>query len=82
MVLRGFFAGRELESGEIVISDLRMGLEERFVFAFVVGRRTGQGIEPAPLRAVPSPGNPPGWTGQLWDRMLARSSHPACILGC
>jgi len=79
---RGFFAGRELESGEIVISDLRMGLEERFVFTFVVGRRAGQGIEPAPLRAVSSPGNPPGWTGQLWDRMLGRSSHPACILGC
>ena len=79
---RGFFAGRELEGGEIVISDLRMGLEERFVFSFVVGRRTGQGIEPAPLRAVSSPGNPPGWAGQLWDRMLGRSSHPACILGC
>ena len=79
---RGFFAGRELESGEIVISDLRMGLEERFVFTFVVGRRAGEGIEPAPLRAVPSPGNPPGWTGQLWDRILGRSSHPACILGC
>ena len=79
---RGFFSGRELESGEIVISDLRMGLEERFVFSFVVGRRAGQGIEPAPLRAVPSPGNPPGWAGQIRDRMLGRSSHPACILGC
>ena len=52
---RGFFAGRELESGEIVISDLRMGLEERFVFSFVVGRRTGQGDRAgaAAGRAVP-----------------------------
>ena len=79
---RGFFAGRELESEEIVISDLRMGLEERFVFTFVVGRRAGQGVEPAPLRAVPFPGYPSGARGLLWDRMLGRSSHPACILGC
>ena len=79
---RGFFAGRELKSGEIVISDLRMGLEERYVFTFVVGRRAGQGTEPAPLRAVPFPGYPPGSEGPLWERILGRSSHPACILGC
>ena len=79
---RGFFAGRELESGEIVIADLRMGLEERFVFNFVVGRREGRAVEPAPVRAAPSLDYPPGAGGQLWDRILGRSSHPACILGC
>ena len=50
--------------------------------AFVVGRRGGQGIAPAPLRLVPSPGYPPGSGGLLRDRILGRSSHPACILGC
>ena len=45
---RGFFSGRELGSGEIVLSDLRMGFEERLVFSFVVGRREGEAIKPAP----------------------------------
>ena len=65
-----------------MISDLRMGLEERFVFNFVVGRREGPSVEPAPVRAAPSPGYPPDTWEQLWERILGRSSHPACILGC
>ena len=79
---RGFFAGRERESGEIAISDLRMGLEERYVFSFVVGRREGQAVEPAPLRQEPEFDYPPGWREQLWERIVGRSSHPGCILGC
>ena len=79
---RGFFAGRERESGEIVISDLRMGMEERYAFSFVVGRREGQAVEPAPVRQETPLDYPPGAGGQLWDRILGRSSHPACILGC
>ena len=79
---RGFFAGRETESGEIAISDLRMGLEGRFTFSFVVGRREGREILPAPVRALPSPGYPPGSVGRLWDRIRGRSSHPACIASC
>jgi len=79
---RGFFAGRERESGDIVISDLRMGLEERPAFSFVVGRREGQAVEPVPVRQEPDPEYPPGLRRRLWDRILGRSSHPACILGC
>ena len=79
---RGFFAGRELESGEIVISDLRMGLEERFAFSFVVGRRAGQAVEPVPVREGPDLGLPAGFGGRLWERILGRSAHPACILDC
>ena len=79
---QGFFAGRELEDGRIAISDLRMGLEERFVFSFVVGRRDGAAIVPEPVGRRPSPGYPPGTFGRLWDRILGNSSHPACILGC
>ncbi len=79
---RGFFAGRELGSGEIVLSDLRMGLEERFTFSFVVGRREGPVIGPAPVRRLPPPGLPSGAAGRLWDRILGLSPHPACITSC
>ena len=79
---RGFFAGRELGDGEIAISDLRMGMEGRFVFSFVVGRREGQEIGPAPVRPLPAPGYPPGAVGRLRDRVLGRSPHPACIVSC
>ena len=50
---RGFFSARELGSGEIELSILRMGFEERLVFSFVVGRREGEAIEPAPIRRRP-----------------------------
>ena len=79
---RGFFAGRERASGDIVISDLRMGLEERYAFSFVVGRRAGQAVEPAPVRQAPGLGLGAVMRGPLWDRILGRSPHPACILGC
>ena len=79
---RGFFSGRELGGGEIAISDLRMGFEERFVFTFVVGRREGGVIEPAPVRRLPGPDFPPGMWTALGDRILARSAEPACLLPC
>ena len=61
---RGFFSGRELGSGEIVLSDLRIGFDERLVFSFVVGRREGEAIEPAPVRQRPVPEFPPGNVGR------------------
>ena len=79
---RGFFRGRELGSGEVVISDLRMGLEERLVFSFVVGRREGETIEPATVRQRPGPEIPPGMWAALGERILGRSAEPACILPC
>ena len=79
---RGFFSGRELGNGEIVISDLRMGLEERPVFSFVVGRREGAAIEPVPVRQRPGPEIPPGMWTALGERILDRSVQPACILPC
>ena len=79
---RGFFSGRELGSGEIVLSDLRMGFDERLVFSFVVGRREGEAIEPAPVRRRPSPEFPPGMWAALGERILGRSAEPACLLPC
>ena len=79
---RGFFRGRELGSGEIVLSDLRMGFDERLVFSFVVGRREGEAIEPAPVRRRPGPEFPPGMWAALGERILGRSAEPACLLPC
>ena len=79
---RGFFGGRELARGEIAITDLRMGFEERFVFSFVVGRRVGETIEAVPVRRRPSPDFPPGTWAALGERILGRSTEPACLLPC
>ena len=79
---RGFFSGRELGSGEIVLSDLRMGFDEWLVFSFVVGRREGEAIEPAPIRRRPGPEFPPGMWAALGERILGRSAEPACLLPC
>ena len=79
---RGFFNGRELGNGEIVISDLRMGLEERPAFSFVVGHREGETIEPVPVRQRPDSEIPPGMWASLGERLLGRSAEPACILPC
>ena len=79
---RGFFSGRELGSGEIVLSDLRMGFDDRLVFSFVVGRREGEAIEPAPVRQRPGPDFPPGTWAALGERILGRSAEPACLLPC
>ena len=79
---RGFFSARELGSGEIVLSDLRMGFDERLVFSFVVGRREGEAIEPAPVRRRPGPEFPPGMWAALGERILGRSAEPACLLPC
>ena len=64
---------------EIVISDLRMGFDERLVFSFVVERREGEAIEPAPVRRRPGPDFPPGTWSALGERILGRSAEPACL---
>ena len=79
---RGFFSGQELGNGEIAMTDLRMGFEERFVFSFVVGRREGGMIEAVPVRRRPDPEFPPGTWTALGKRILARSTEPACLLPC
>ena len=79
---RGFFSGRELGSGEIVLSDLRMGFDEGLVFSFVVGRREGEAIEPAPVRRRPGPEFPPGTWAALGERILGRTAEPACLMPC
>ena len=80
---RGFFSGREFGSGEIVLSDLRMGFDERLVFSFVVGRREGEAIEPAPVRRRPGPEFPPrnvGCPRGADPRSLLRAGLPPALL--
>ena len=79
---RGFFAGRELETGEIVLSDLRMGMEESYAFSFVVGRRAGDTVEPVPVHRTPDPDFPGGVIAALGERILGRSPQPACLFRC
>ena len=61
---RGFFSGRELGGGEIAITDLRMGFEERFVFSFVVGRREGEDDRSRAGPPAPGPGLSPRSVGR------------------
>ena len=79
---RGFFAGRELDGGEILISDLRMGFGDQLAFSFVVGRREGDAIVPTPVRTWPGLALPAGAGGYLWDRILGRAPDPACLVPC
>ena len=79
---QGFFAGRELDGGEIVISDLRMGFAEQLAYSFVVGRREGEAIVPVPVHQRVGPAFPPDSGTYLWDRILGRSPDPACLLPC
>lgn len=63
----GFYSVRE-RAGEVLISDLRMGLEPDYVFTFRVARRTAQGIMPVEDRLVPGE-----WTAEqlqmVWERL-------------
>jgi len=66
---KGFWRVR-LSDGTIVVTDLRMGFEPKYVFSFVVGRLDG-----AVARAVPSrraPVERPGASdlGAVWERLL------------
>ena len=79
---RGFFAGRELENGEIAISDLRMGFGDRLAYSFVAGRREEGAIVPVPVRTRPGMALPAGAGAYLWDRILGRAPDPACLVPC
>ena len=57
-------------------------VDERLVFSFVVGRREGEAIEPAPVRRRAGPEFPPGTWAALGERILGRSAEPACLLPC
>jgi inner membrane protein len=54
----GFLRSQVID-GELVLSDLRMGLEPDYVFSFAVARRAGERWEPIMPRQLPVPAR--GW---------------------
>lgn len=68
---RNFYAV-EREDGDIIISDLRMGLEPDYVFRFVVGRAGNPHPRPVPPERA---GTEPDWDRLpwLWQRIRGRT---------
>ena len=59
-------------NGEIVLTDLRMGFEPKYVFSFVIGRREGEEVRPVASRRGPVTRPSADDLGQVWDRLLGR----------
>lgn len=66
----GFMRAREVE-GELVLSDLRMGLEPDYNFSFVVARREGRQWRSIPPRQVQAAYRAPVALGKLKEALLA-----------
>ena len=66
---KGFQRVREMD-GEIVITDLRMGFEPKYVFSFVVARREGESLRPVPSRRGPVEQPGAEDLGTVWTRLL------------
>ena len=64
----GWYALR-LEQGRVVVTDLRMGVEDFYVFRFVVAERHGDSITPVATRQL-SPLRP------NWDSLSLAYGHP------
>lgn len=63
--------------GESVrITDLRMGQEPHYVFSFVVARRQGGVLQPVPVQAAGSRGDPARALAWLWPRLLGQRLPP------
>ena len=71
----GFMAAREVQ-GELVLSDLRMGVEPDFTFRFIVARRQGQAWEPIPPRQAPWPTDAIRRLPEVWHRIWTPETTP------
>jgi inner membrane protein len=64
---KGFYSVKQ-EEQNIILSDLRMGLECRYAFNFIVGEQTSTGIVKHHVRKVS--GRPDlSMLGSVWDRI-------------
>ncbi len=66
---KGFQRVREMD-GEIVITDLRMGFEPKYVFSFVVARREGESVRAVRSRRAPVERPGAGDLQLVWTRLL------------
>jgi inner membrane protein len=75
---KGFYSVKQ-EEQNIIISDLRMGAECRYVFNFIVGERRNHGIV---KRRVEKVSNRPNLSllGSIWNRILDPSVSLAPLM--
>ncbi|MEW8683378.1 MAG: metal-dependent hydrolase [Candidatus Thiodiazotropha endolucinida] len=72
---RGFYRVREID-GRLVITDLRMGFEPRYIFSFVVGHRQEGVIRPLiPSERVPAERPDAKALRWVWRRMLGETNR-------
>lgn len=64
------FVAAEVTNGELVISDLRMGQESRYVFRFAVARRGNPHWQPIPPRQIPTLISRED-VARVWERMFS-----------
>lgn len=65
---QGFFTLRAA-ADEIILSDLRMGQEPDYVFAFRIARRVGATLAPQPAVLVGGTGDAPALLAWIWRRL-------------
>ncbi len=72
---RGFMSAREVD-GQLVLSDLRMGLELDFTFRFVVAERDGEGWRAVPPTQAPWPTDAIQRLPEVWHRIWLPEPTP------
>jgi len=80
---KGFFRV-ERQDGEVLIADLRMGLNPGYVFRFAIAREVGGAIEPIPPERRRSPRTAPGdldWLiANVTGQPMRRTSEAAAVV--
>ena len=72
---RGFMAAKEVD-GQLVLSDLRMGVEPDFTFRFVVAERDGAGWKPVPPTQADWPTDAIRRLPEVWHRIWVPEPTP------
>lgn len=72
---RGFMAAQEVD-GQLVVSDLRMGVEPDFTFRFTVAQREGDTWKPIPPTQADWPTDAIRRLPEVWDRIWTPEPAP------
>jgi inner membrane protein len=71
---RGFMRAQERD-GQLVLSDLRMGVEPAYIFNFAVAERTDASWKEIPPQQLQDPLNPGEQLATLWERIWQEPSR-------
>ncbi|MBL8516981.1 MAG: metal-dependent hydrolase [Betaproteobacteria bacterium] len=71
----GFYALKE-DAGRVRLTDLRMGQEPYYTFAFHIAERENGALMPVPAERVGSLGDVPKRLAWLWERLKGKDSPP------